>query len=139
MRLIRNTDSSVFVGIRAVRSMAAILILLVMVAPAAWAQNDDAKPDQLAQRRTSLYVEATHVALADLQNDINRIAVLSETCRIKYGTAACGLADKPLDSDKIEDRFGYYVKQPVETHAKGHGVKIDRNNWAAPAAPAPAR
>jgi hypothetical protein len=114
--------------------MAAVFALLLTLAPAGWAQTDDSKPEGLGKQRTDLYLRATHAPLAGLENDVNHIAVLSETCRIKYGSAACGLPDKALESGKLEERYAYYVKQPIEAHAKAHPVKIDRRNWAGSAA-----
>jgi len=112
-----------------------VLALLLTLAPAGWAQTDDSRPEELGKQRTALYLRATHAPLADLPSDVNQIAVRSETCRIKYGSTACGLPDKALESDKIEERYAYYVRQPVEAHAKGHAVRIDRRNWAASGAP----
>ncbi len=110
--------------------MAAVFALLLALAPAGWAQTDDSKPEDLGQQRSDLYLRATHAPLADLASDVNQIAVLSETCRVKYGSTACGLPDKALESDKLEERYAYYVKRPVEAHSKPHAVKIDRRNWA---------
>jgi hypothetical protein len=75
--------------------------------------------------------------VADFADDINQLAVLSETCRAQHGSKACGLPEKALHSDQLEDRFAYYVKQPVESHAKAKSAKIDRRNWAGsePSAP----
>ena len=134
MGSIRNATSSVTAASSALLTMAAVFALLLTLAPAARAQTDDSKPEGLGKQRTDLYLRATHAPLADLENDVNHIAVLSETCRIKYGSAACGLPDKALESDKLEERYAYYVKQPVEAHAKAHPVKIDRRNWAGSAA-----
>ena len=117
-------------------TMAAVFALLLTLAPAGLAQTDDSKPEELGKQRSDLYLRATHAPLADLGNDVNHIAVLSETCRIKYGSAACGLPDKALESDQLEERYAYYVKRPVEAHSKGHAVKIDRRNWVGSAAPA---
>jgi hypothetical protein len=116
--------------------MIAVFVLLLALAPAAWAQTDDSKPEELGKQRSALYLRATQAPLAELGNDVNHIAVLSETCRVKYGSKACGLPDKALESDKLEDRYAYYVKQPVEAHAKGNAVRIDRRNWAGASAPA---
>ena len=109
---------------------AAVCALLLTLAPAGLAQTDESKPEELGKQRTALYLRATHASLADLEGDLNHIAVLSETCRAQYGSKACDLPDKALESDKLEERYAYYVKRPVEAHAKGHGVKIDRRNWA---------
>ncbi|MGO8790861.1 MAG: hypothetical protein ACLQVL_26250 [Terriglobia bacterium] len=130
MGSIRNAASSVRAASRAWLILAAVIALLVTFAPTAWAQTDDSKPDALGKQRTDLYVRATHTPLANLENDVNHIAVLSETCRVKSGSSACGLPDKALESDKLEERYAYYVKQPVEAHAKVHPAKIDRRNWA---------
>jgi hypothetical protein len=89
----------------------------------------------LSKQRAALYLAATHTPLADLENDVNHLAIRSESCRIEYGAQACGLPDKPLESRKLEERYAYYVGQPVEAHAKGHGVKISRRNWEGASAP----
>ena len=114
----------------------ALLLLVLTVAPGAWAQSDSSKPESLNKQRTDLYLHATRAPMANLEGDINHIAVLSETCRVKYGSAACGLGDKALESDKIDDRYAYYVKQPVEAHAKIHPARIDRRNWTGSSASA---
>jgi len=113
---------------------AAVCALLLTLAPAGWSQSDTPQPAALSKQRTDLYLRAMHTPLANLESDVNHVAVRSETCRIKYGSAACGLPDKALESDKLEDRYSYYVKQPVETHAKVHPAKIDRRNWTGSAA-----
>jgi len=103
--------------------------LLMTLAPVTMAQTNDSKPEELGKQRSALYLKATQAPLENLSGDVNRIAVLSETCRVKYGSAPCGLPDKALESDKLEERYAYYVKQPIEAHTKTHAVKIDRRNW----------
>ena len=132
-----NPHSSAWTSAARVIAMAAVLLLLQTFPSAARAQSDDSKPEELTKQRTALYLKATHAPLAELGNDVHQIAVLSETCRIKYGSTACGLSDKALESATLEDRYAYYVRQPVEAHAKGHVVKIDRRHWAASDAPPP--
>jgi len=126
----RNAASSSWAASLGAFTMPTVLALLLTLAPAGWAQTDGSRPEALGKQRTALYLRATHAPLTDLGNDVNQIAVLSETCRVKYGATACGLPDKALESDKLEERYAYYVKQPVEAHAKGHAVKIDRRIWA---------
>jgi hypothetical protein len=136
MRPNRNAGSIPLPASPGVLTLPTVLALLLTLAPAARAQSDDSRPEDLGKQRTALYLRATHAPLADLASDVNRIAVLSETCRIKSGSTACGLPDKALESDKLEERYAYYVKQPVEAHSKGHAVKIERRNWAGSDAPA---
>jgi len=112
--------------------------LLLALAPSSRAQSADSQPEALSKQRAALYLAATRTPLGDLENDVNHLAMRSESCRIEYGAQACGLPDKPLDSRKLEDRFAYYVGRPVEAHSKGHGVKIDRRHWEGTSA-APAR
>ena len=88
-----------------------------------------------AKQRAAILLKATHAPITDLENDVNHLAVLSETCRAESGAKACGLSDKPLGSDKLDDRYAYYVRRPVEAHASGRQAKIDRHNWEAPPAP----
>jgi hypothetical protein len=133
-----NTNRNSVSGVSAawwVLSMAASGALVLMVAPSSRAQSADAQPAALSKQRTALYLQATRAPLSDLESDVNHLARLSETCRIEYGGQACGLSDKPLESDKLEDRYAYYVRQPVEAHSKGQGVKIERRNWAGSSAP----
>ena len=130
----RNAGSSATA--KGTLTIAAVFALLLTLAPTGRAQTDDSKPEELGRQRSALYLRATHAPLADLGNDVNHIGVLSETCRVKYGSQACGLPDKALESDKLEERYAYYVKQPVEAHSKSHAVKIDRRNWAGSDAPA---
>jgi len=115
--------------------MAAGGALVLALAASSRAQSADSQPAALSKQRAALYLEATRTPLADLENDVNHLALRSESCRIEYGAQACGLADKPLESRKLEERYAYYVKQPVEAHSKTQGAKIDRRNWAGASAP----
>jgi hypothetical protein len=132
----RNAALSFLAASLGALTVPTVFVLLLTLAPAGWAQTDDSKPEELGKQRSALYLRATHAPLEDLGNDVNRIAILSETCRVKYGSTACGLPDKTLESDKLEERYAYYVKQPVEAHSKGHPVKVDRRNWAGSDTPA---
>ena len=114
--------------------LAAATALLLALAPMARAQSVDFDPAALGKQRSAILLKATHAPIADLENDVNHLAVLSETCRAESGAKACGLSDKPLESGKLEDRYAYYVRRPVEAHASGRQAKIDRHNWEAPAA-----
>jgi len=109
--------------------MAAAGALVLALAPSSRAESPDAQPAALSKQRATLYVQATHTPLANLESEVNHLAMLSETCRIEHGAQACGLSDKPLDSSKLEDRYSYYVKQPVEAHTKTQGLKVQRRNW----------
>jgi hypothetical protein len=113
---------------------AAFIALLLAFSPIARAQSVDFDPAAISKQRAALLLKATHAPIADLENDVNHLAVLSETCRAESGAKACGLSDKPLESGKLEDRYAYYVRSPVEAHASGRQAKIDRHNWEAPAA-----
>jgi len=110
-------------------SIAAVGALVLTLPPSSRAQNPDAQPAALSKLRATLYVQATRTPLTNLESEMNHLAMLSETCRVEHGAQACGLSDKPLDSSKLEDRYAYYVKQPVEAHSKVQGVKIQRRNW----------
>jgi hypothetical protein len=111
-------------------SLVAAGALVLLIAHPSQALNADAEPAALAKQRGDLYVKATQAPLAKLESDLNHLAVLSEACRVAHGAQACGLPDKPLESGKLEDRFGYYVKGPVEAHSKTKGLKVNRGNWA---------
>lgn len=102
---------------------------LLLFPAADLAQTIDFDPAALSKQRTGLYLKATGTPLVDLESEVNHLAVLSETCRAQYGAKACGLAEKPLGSDKLEERYAYYVSRPTEAHLSGQGVKIDRRNW----------
>jgi hypothetical protein len=127
-----DTCRSSLNGVPAVSSgvlrMAVIAALLMTHAPAR-AQSIDFDPAALGKQRAALCLKAGHTSLPELESDVNHLAVLSETCRAQYGTKACGLPDKPLGSDKLEERYAYYVRRPLEEHLDGRGVKIDRRNW----------
>jgi hypothetical protein len=133
-RLKINVCSSILGNSFKITAAAALLIAL---APIARAQSVDFEPAALGKQRTEICLKATHAPIADLENDVNHLAVLSETCRAEYGAKACGVPDKPLESNELEDRYGYYVRRPVETHSTGRQAKIDRHNWEAPSATAP--
>jgi len=118
-----------------VLALAALLLALVPLARAqqnAAPQSVEFEPAALDKARTALCLKASHAPLADLESDLNHLAVLSETCRAEFGGKACGLPEKPLTSDKLEERYTYYVKQPVQTHFSGHQVKVDRHSWESP-------
>jgi len=132
----RKSGSGQSATARWVLMLAVSGVLLLALAPSGRAQNADSQPEALSKQRAALYLAATRTPLPELENDVNRLAMRSESCRIEYGAQACGLPDKPLESRKLEDRYAYYVGQPVEAHSKGHGVKIDRRNWQGASAPA---
>jgi hypothetical protein len=111
-----------------VPTIAAVAALLMTHVPAR-AQSIDFDPAALGKQRAALCLKAGHASLPELESDVNHLAVLSETCRAQYGTKACGLPDKPLSSEKLEERYAYYVRRPLEEHLDGRGVKIDRRNW----------
>jgi hypothetical protein len=131
----RESGSGGSAAARWVLMMAAGGALVLALAASSRAQSADSQPAALSKQRAALYLAATHTPLADLENDLNHLAIRSESCRIEYGAQACGLPDKPLESRKLEERYAYYVGQPVEAHAKGHGVKISRHNWEGASAP----
>ena len=131
----RESGSGGAVVARWVLMMAAGGALLLALAASSRAQSADSQPAALSKQRAALYLEATRTPLADLENDVNHLAIRSESCRIEYGAQACGLPDKPLESRKLEERYAYYVGHPVEAHSKGQGVKINRRNWAGTSAP----
>jgi hypothetical protein len=113
--------------------LAAATALLLALAPIVRAQGVDFDPAALSKQRSAILLKATHAPIADLESDVNHLAVLSETCRAESGAKACGLSDKPIESNKLDDRYAYYVKKPVEAHASGRQAKIDRRNWEVPA------
>jgi hypothetical protein len=125
----RNSVSGVSAFARWVLSLAAAGALVVTLAPSSRAESADAQPAALSKQRATLYLQATRAPLADLESDVNHLAILSETCRVEHGAQACGLPDKPLESGKLEERYAYYVRRPVEAHSKGQGLKIERRNW----------
>jgi hypothetical protein len=135
MNTSRKSGSGRSAAARWVLMMAAVGALVLALAPSSRAQSADSQPAALSKQRAALYLEATRTPLANLENDVNHLALRSESCRIEYGAQACGLPDKPLESSKLEERYAYYVKQPVEAHSKTHGAKIDRRNWAGASAP----
>ncbi|MDR3675093.1 MAG: hypothetical protein P4N24_06355 [Acidobacteriota bacterium] len=118
---------------RSLHLLAAATALLLILVPLARAQSVDFDPAALSKQRSAILLKATHTPITDLEGDVNHLAVLSETCRVESGAKACGLSDKPLESTNLEDRYAYYVRRPVELHASGRQVKINRHNWEAPA------
>ena len=109
--------------------------LPLAMAPAAHAQNADFNPAALSNMRTAIILKATHAPIADVESDLNHLAVLSERCRVESGGKACGLPDKPLESNGLDERYAYYVRTPMDAHASGHQAKLDKHNWDAPAPP----
>lgn len=118
---------------RSLHLLAAATALVLLLVPFARAQSVDFDPAALSKQRSAILLKATHTPIPDLESDVNHLAVLSETCRVESGAKACGLSDKPLESTNLEDRYAYYVRRPVEVHASGRQVKINRHNWEAPA------
>ncbi len=113
--------------------IAAAAALLLVVASVAHAQSVDFSPAALGKLRADIILKATHAPITELEGDVNHLSVLSESCRAESGAKACGLSEKTLQSDKLEDRFAYYVRKPMEEHASGRQAKVDRHNWEAPA------
>ena len=112
--------------------LAVATTLLLTFGATAWAQSADSDPAALGKQRTAILLKASRTPIADLESDVNHVAVMSETCRAQSGAKACGLTDKPLESNNLEDRYAYYVRRPVEAHASGRQAKFDRHNWEAP-------
>lgn len=121
-------------GSRLLLPVAVAGTLLLALAPSARAESVDFSPDSLSRQRAALILKATHTPMAELESDVDHLAVLSETCRAESGAKACGLSDKPLASSTLEDRYAYYVRIPVDVHASARQAKVDRHNWEAPAA-----
>lgn len=132
----RKLRLEVFPAAPLVLTLTALAALLLSLASVGRAQSTDFEPGALGKQRAALYLKAARSPLADLEGEVNHLALVSETCRAQYGTKACGLIDKPLASDKLEERYVYYVRQPVEEHLKGQKVKIARRNWAVQNPPA---
>ena len=131
---IRQLKRNIYPASRKLLLLAAATVLLLTLASSAPAQSVDFDPPALSKQRTAICLKATHAPITDLENDVNHLAVLSETCRAEHGAKACGLSDKPLESNTLEDRYAYYVRRPVEAHSSGRQTKIDRHNWEAPTA-----
>ena len=113
---------------RSLPSFLTVIAILFALAPLGRAQNLASDVAALQKQRAALCLQASHTPLADLEGDVNHLAVLSESCRIQYGAKACGLTEKPLESDKPEERYAYYIRRPVEAHASVQ-IKIDKHNW----------
>jgi hypothetical protein len=109
--------------------LAAAIALLIVFVLTARAQSVDFSPAALGKQRAAITLKVTRAPIADLESDVNHLAVLSETCRAESGAKACGLSDKPLESSTLEDRYAYYVRKPMEAHASGRQAKVDRHNW----------
>ena len=127
----RTRMKLIFTIFRNAISRAAIVALLLLPGLMARAASVDFEPEALAKERKEICLKAIHTPVADLESDVNHLAMLSETCRAEYGTQACGLPDKPLESNKLDDLYAYYVRHPVGAHAGAHQAKIDRHNWEA--------
>ena len=112
--------------------LAVAIALLLAFVPSARGQSVDFSPAALGKQRAAILLKATHAPIADLESEVNHLAVLSETCRAESGAKVCGLSDKPLESNTLEDRYAYYVRKPVEVRASGRQARIDRHNWEAP-------
>lgn len=105
------------------------LMLLLALAPTAGGQSVDYSPAAVAKERTALILKATRTPVAQLENEVGHLAVLSEMCRATSGPTACGVSEKPLTSNTIDDRFAYYVRTPVEQHSSARKAKLDLHNW----------
>ena len=88
-------------AVRGILSLVATAGLLLAIAPMGRAQSVDFSPAALAKQRNALILKATHAPIADLQNDLDHLAVLSETCRVESGARACGLSEKPLANSTV--------------------------------------
>lgn len=112
-------------------SWAAIAGLLLLPGLLTRAAGVDFEPAALAKERKEICLKAIHTPVADMESDVNHLAMLSETCRAEYGAQACGLPEKPLESNKLDDLYSYYVRRPVGARAGARQAKIDRHNWEA--------
>jgi hypothetical protein len=109
--------------------------LLVFLLPrAAQAESAESQPEAIGKERTALYLKGIHAPHKELEADLNQLALASESCRAEHGAKLCGLPEKALASDKLEERYSYYVKGPVEAHF-GHGVRVERRHWERPGTP----
>ena len=113
--------------------LALAAVALFAMATVGRAESVDFSPAALTKQRAAITLKATHAPMTDLQNDLDHLAVLSETCRVESGAKACGLSEKPLASTTLEDRYDYYVRKPTQARASERPAKIDRHNWEAPA------
>jgi hypothetical protein len=86
-----KTKISILSSRKAFLRLAAATALLLALAPMARAQSVDFDPAALSKQRSAILLKATHAPIADLENDVNHLAVLSETCRAESGAKACGL------------------------------------------------
>ena len=129
-----KTDFHSAVAQFAMAAVATSAFLLALV-PMGRAPGVDCSPATLSTQRAAIILKATHAPIADVENDLNHLALLSERCRVESGAKACGLSDKPLESNSLDERYAYYVRQPMDAHASGHQAKVDKHNWAAPPAP----
>ena len=127
----RQLKRNIYPASRKLLPLATVAALLLTLAPSARAQSVDFDPPALSKQRTAICLKATRAPITDLENDVNHLAVLSETCRAEYGAKACGLPDRALESNTLEDRYAYYVRRPVEAHHGRRQAKIDRHNWEA--------
>ena len=116
-------------------AMAAAGILPFVLARSASAQNVDFSPAALGNQRSAIILKATHAPISDVEAELNRLAVMSERCRVESGSKSCGLSDKPLETNSLDERYAYYVRTPMEAHARGHQAKVDKHNWESPPPP----
>lgn len=121
-------------GRRGVLVMTAAAALLLASSQRVRGQSAVHDPGSLGKQRTALYLKATRAPLKDVETDLNHLALVSEGCRAEYGAKSCGLPEKPLGSDQLEERYAYYVKTPAEARLGGRAAKIDRRNWERPSA-----
>ena len=110
-------------------------VMLIVFAPAGYAQNAESQPGVITKERTALYLKGVHTPLKELEADLNHLALASEICRAEHSAKPCGLPEKALASDKLEERYSYYVKGPVEIHFGGHQVRVEKRNWQRPRTP----
>ena len=72
-----------------------LVVLLLALASVARAQEQprsvEFDPAALEKARTALLLKSGQSQLADLEGELNHLAVLSETCRVEFGAQACGL------------------------------------------------
>ena len=131
-----KTEMEQIISLIEVLAAIVLVVLLLALASVARAQQPprsvEFDPAALEKARTALLLRSGQSQLADLEGELNHLAVLSETCRVEFGAQACGLDATALTSDKLEERFSYYVKHPVQSQNSGHQVKVDRNSWVQP-------
>jgi hypothetical protein len=114
---------------RPVFRLASMLLLCAGFGCYACAASAAPSPDSIRQHRLDLLLKAGKQPPGELKEELNRLAIESERCRIQNGSKACGLSQEPLPGGNVDQVFDYYVKKPTESLIDRQRLGVAKSDW----------